>query len=319
MFKKATIVTMMLFLFTGCTQVEHKSYETKFTKNNNIYSLVDFEENEGYIETKENLDKVSIEKNKDTKVAALTTSTANILSEAGLNVVAAPQSESLDVKLQEKQKSGEVLNLGSALEPNLEVLMSSGAQITFVSNAMPHSDSYNNIENLISLPQKTYQDIYITLQLLSETFKTNDSVNLINQLAKKDQEAKSYVEGSNKKITNIISLQYTYGQVSINNKNSFIGSMLEELNLNNAFADKADNSLAVNLEEIYALDPEYIVVFAHGGLDEQLNETIAKNEKIKELSAYKNNKIIVLDDITASADLNAADSFLQLTKALYEK
>ncbi len=259
-----------------------------------------------------------MELNEQTKVAAVTTSTANILAESGLNVVAAPESDLLSDELKEKQANGEVVNIGSAIDPSQEALVDSGAELIFITDAMPTSHNNTDVLNTISMPQSSYTDIYYDLQVFKDVFNAPNAQDLINQMAVVDQAAKLDASES-VKIENVAAFQYMMGSLAIANENTFIGSLLTELGINNVYADFNDSNLAINYEQLLADDPKYIIVFASSGGEEAYNNLVAQSpEVLNELTAYKNDNIIIIDNFSGSSDLDSAKALDMLVSKLYE-
>lgn len=298
----AMFAVAIVFL-AGCSTATSKSTAMTFDQKDQDYQISTPSNYPKYQELETELAKYKL--TPDSKVAALTTSTANILYEAGANIVAAPQSRTLNPELQKLQDSKKVANIGSALEPNIEVLLTSEPDIVFIADSMPHTKENEAIENLIYLPQRLYTDIFITLELLDKSMDLPNTTKLMNDMVAKDQAIKQDMP---KNVKNpVAALQYSEGALYVASPENFVGSLLTELNIENAYADYPDVNVELSVEQLLLDNPEYIVIYGHGSTTEQLTEFMS-NEKMQSLDAVKNNKVIILDKISASSDLSAVDS-----------
>ncbi len=299
----ATSAAVMV-IATGCT-TEVATSGLDYIKKGDNYTLdAQVEATDTYQNFTKELDQVG-DLTSDSRVCTLTTSIANMMSDLGANLVGVTESDSLNQQLQDKLESEEIANIGSVLSPNLEVLTTADCDVTFIANSMPHTDVYDQVDNLVFVPQTTYTDVYTTLYGLEEKMGLDTAKTTLSNMIKTDLAAKQ--EYDNAISSEVAVIQYTMGHMYISDENSFVGSMIAELGIKNAFADYPDSTMELSYEELIGKNPEYIVIYGHG-MDEKSLEEFMKDERLQSLDAVKNNKVITLPEISSSADLSAADT-----------
>jgi ABC-type Fe3+-hydroxamate transport system substrate-binding protein len=282
-------------------------------ESNDLYTLSNPEDYYKYQILKDDLNSVK-GLSKESRVCPLTTSTANILYEVGANVVAAPTSATLNQEMIQKQEAKELANIGSPLTPNLEIIESSNCDISFIADSMPHGEAYEGIENLIYLPQTTYQDVFITLYTLNEVIAYDNSAMTLNELITNDLKAKElYKEGT---IKSSAVLMYSGQEIYVSSEDGFTSSMLSELGIENQFTDYQNFDVPISYELLLQKDPEYIVVYGHASSESMKN--FENNESLSSLTALKNNNIIYLESSSGSADLDAVSHLNQLIEGINE-
>jgi len=107
---------------------------------------------------------------------------------------------------------------------------------------------------------------------------------------------------------------------------SYLGDLLKTVGGTN-IATELDGSakspyLQFSLEQIVQTNPDYILRFAHGNLEETkkaFDDAFDKNPAYAELDAVKNNKVIDLDSnvFNVSANLNVSEAIKTLGGILY--
>ncbi len=312
------ILTFILVLvLTGCGNQTISSDSLIFEQNGDNYSLSKDIESETLTQLQKDLDDLNVDLNKDTKVAVIATSTANIIDELGMNIVASTSSKQLNDNLKQELDNGSVIDLGSPLEPNMEQLLKTDADLVLVGSNMPHQDKYDTIDNLVVVPQKQYYDIFYTVDTLIKKFGLDQKAqSVFNKMVENDQEAKKIAE--NKKIEGTaVALKYSYGNITIAPNQTYIGSLLQELNIPNLYGDNKDIDVAMSKEKLLLDNPEYIIIYGKG---EDMQEKIADlktNDDLKNLKAYQDNHIIILQSESLNADINSAETLLELSKDIY--
>ncbi len=318
---KKNIILSFLFLifFSSCNNQVIKTDNLQFVLQDDHYFLQNPENNESYENLIKDLEALNKNLNKDTKVAVISTSTANIIDALNMNIVGLTSSSSLNENLQNKLSNKEITNLGSALDPNLEQLSKLNADVVFVGSNMPHEDHYNAIENLVVLPQKTYPELFYTMNaLITEFDLSNEAKEKFDELVQIDQEAKQLAQ--TKEISGTtVALKYAYGDITIAPNNTYIGSLLTELNINNLYGDLKDVSLPMNKEKLLTDNPDNIIVYGKGDDFEKDLNNFKNDKKLKNLKAYKNNQIYALQSESLNADINSPQTLLDLSKDIYGK
>lgn len=260
----------------------------------------------------------------NSKVAVLTSSTANLFFDIGIPMVAVPTSRAPFVSgLQALVDNKDVLTIGYYESPNLENITLANPDVIFAADSITVPESLNSFL-VISVPQSTYYDIFITLALMEEVFGLSNSVQpLLKGLASDHSEAFSYFENSLEEQTVAI-VQSIYGQQLFNSKDTLVGSIVSMMPVVNVFADNIIGSGALNLELLLEQNPDYIIVHGFGddpdaALAFFLGVIRDENGLWQTLDAVKNNRIIVLGNnlIGPSADVRVTKAFLEISKALF--
>lgn len=314
--RKLFIWIMLIFTLTGC----NSTYDTTslvFEKDENNYSLDDNVRVESVEALKNNLDLLNVDLESNTPIAVLATSTANALDSLGMNIVAVTSSKNLNQNLQDKLAAGSIIDLGSPIDPNVEQLLIANPTVTFVGSNMPHQEQYDGISNLIVLPQEQYADIYYTLDTLIDEFDLpQSSHDVFNQMVETDQMAKelghsSQIDGS------VVALKYAYGDVTIAPDNTYIGSLLTELGIDNFYGDMTDINLPMSKEQLLLDNPDYIIVYGKGDDMKAEIEELKNDSDLQNLHAFANDQVIILESDSLNADIDSANTLLTLSEDLY--
>lgn len=314
--KLLSIITVGLLVLAGCSSNAINTVALDFNQSGDNYSLNVTDDMTSYNQLITDLDSLGIEFDSQTPVAVLATSTANILDSIGMNIVAVTESDDLDDNLKAKLESGEVTNLGSALEPNLETLVQTDSQVVFVGSNMPHTDQYSSLDNLVVLPQENYAEIFYTVYGLMQEFSLGDDAQAVfNQLVTTDQEAKSLV--TDKDFGNVAILKYAYGNVTIAPDNTYAGSLLTELGVDNMYGDLKDVDLPMDKEKLLTDDPDVLIIYGKGDEAKTEIEDLIASNKLDNLTAAKNDQIYILQSQSLNVDIDSPSTLLELSKDLY--
>lgn len=314
--KLLCVVIACIIVLSGCQGQTVDTVALDFSKSGEDYRLTATEEMTTYNQLITDLNDLEIELNSETPVAVLATSTANILDSIGMNIVAVTDSSDLNQNLKSGLENGKITNLGSALEPNLELLYQVEPQVVFVGSNMPHTDQYDFLDNLIVLPQENYPEIFYTVYGLKEQFGLGDEAQVVfNQLVTIDQEAKSLV--NDQQLGDVAILKYSYGNVTIATDNTYAGSLLTELDIDNMYGDLKDVDLPMDREKLLTDDPDVIVVYGKG--DEAVTEIedLISSSKLDSLTAAQNNQIYILQSQSLNVDIDSPTTLLELSKDMY--
>ena len=273
-------------------------------------------------------------------IAAMTTTTANILSQLGIQVTAAPESESLDTLLTKRQyvlgssqsiDKTKVLNIGSAISPNVETIIELDPKLALYSDAMPHGEYMDILRdsgvNLQPLGQSDYLDMFVLLDVIGSIYNhENEHINTLfkemTDTLKSVQEL-LYAQAGQVQPTVAI-LQVAGDTVLANNDETVLGKIVSALGVNNVFKNNGNGE--VNTEEILAANPDYIIYFTHGNAQhslDQFHKTLYDEDSVyRELDAVKNMQAfpVASEDFifAASVDLDVVKVISYLAKGFYE-
>ncbi len=310
------LLSLCVLGLSACSTNTYDTEALNFQKSGENYKLIADENAENYNQLITDLTDLDIELNADTEVAVLATSTANIVDKLGMNVTAVTESTSLNENLQDGLATEEIISLGSALDPNLENLYQADADLVLVGSNMPHVDKYSDLENLVILPQEKYSDIFYTVYGLLDTFNLGDEAQTtFNDMVELDQAAKANVTDS--ELGDVAILKYAYGNVTIAPDNTYAGSLLTELDIDNMYGDLKEVDIPMDLEKLLSDDPDIIILYGKG---EDMQEQLAKvqsNENLENLTAYQNDHIYILQSESLNADIDSAQTLLTLSEDIY--
>ncbi len=315
--KKYIGLLILALILTGCSSQTIATDSLSFDQKGDNYSLSKDVESETLTQLQTDLDELNLDLNQDTKVAVIATSTANIIDELGMNIVASTSSKKLNDNLKQELNDGSIIDLGSPLEPNMEQLLKTDADVVLVGSNMPHQDKYDTIDNLVVIPQKQYYDIFYSVDTLIKKFGLGEQAQTVfNQMVENDQEAKKIAE--NQKIDgNAVALKYAYGNITIAPNQTYIGSLLQELNIPNLYGENKDIDVPMSKEQLLLDNPEYIIIYGKGDDMQEKISDLKTNDDLKNLQAYQDNHIIMLQSESLNADIDSAKTLLELSKDIY--
>ncbi len=315
--KKYIGLLILALILTGCSSQTIATDSLSFDQKGDNYSLSKDVESETLTQLQTDLDELNLDLNQDTKVAVIATSTANIIDELGMNIVASTSSKKLNDNLKQELNDGSIIDLGSPLEPNMEQLLKTDADVVLVGSNMPHQDKYDTIDNLVVIPQKQYYDIFYSVDTLIKKFGLGEQAQTVfNQMVVNDQEAKKIAE--NQKIDgNAVALKYAYGNITIAPNQTYIGSLLQELNIPNLYGENKDIDVPMSKEQLLLDNPEYIIIYGKGDDMQEKISDLKTNDDLKNLQAYQDNHIIMLQSESLNADIDSAKTLLELSKDIY--
>ncbi|MFV0498627.1 MAG: ABC transporter substrate-binding protein [Bacilli bacterium] len=337
------ILLTTLILFTAC-QNSPKSTNFEFgedlvfVEKNGNYSI-DLEKSSNLVKSK--YDKIS--KTLDDKAiledfVAVTTTTANILNEVGIIPTGAPKSPSLDKNIAslqyELKENGEidktkVLNIGSAISPNIEAIIELDPKIVLYSDAMPKTGFVEKLEasevKTGAIGQSDYIDMFVLLHRINELteYENTKSMDKMNEMIAALKETKEIVSKAEEGKTVAI-LQVIEGTTMVNNSETVLGSITETLKIKNVFASSENGEL--NKEQLLSLNPDYIIYYSTGmAMDSIANfekELNSEDSIYRELDAVKNSNAfqVASEDFTflSSVDFDIIKIIKYLAEKFYE-
>ncbi|WP_369435909.1 ABC transporter substrate-binding protein [Lysinibacillus fusiformis] len=196
-----------------------------------------------------------------------------------------------------------VTRIGSPMAPDLEVISSLQTELIIGASSLQDSlDKALNGMNLQAayLPTDSFEDLKLSFKVLGTYFGKEDKLNeVLQNIVGKEQELAKLAQG--KELPSVMLVIGTSDDFMVMNDKSYLGSLVEKLGADNIAKSvlKTESTYsAINLEEIVVADPDMIFVLAsgdHGANEDKFKQEVAKNSAWKQLSAYKNDKIHILD------------------------
>ncbi|MFJ7888040.1 ABC transporter substrate-binding protein [Lysinibacillus xylanilyticus] len=196
-----------------------------------------------------------------------------------------------------------ITRVGSPMSPDLEIISSLQTDLVIGASSLQSSlDQALKGMNLPTayLPTDSYDDLKLSFKVLGTYFGKEEEINnVLQNIVTKEKELETKAQG--KKLPSVMLVIGTSDSFMVMNEKSYLGSLVERLGANNIAKSvlKAESTYsAMNLEDIVVADPDIVFVLAsgdHGANEDKFKQEIEKNSAWKQLSAYKNDKIYMLD------------------------
>ena len=259
---------------------------------------------------------------KEKTVVAATVSGSQVLDKLDANVVGIPTTQ---LEMPEKFKG--LPEVGQPMNPDLEVVASLNPDVFVMDNAFKDSVEKSLKEydfNTFFLKTNTYTDYIKSIEELGKTIdKEEEATTLINELKNIEKEVKS--KKGDKAPT--VAIIFGSGEnFMLATETSYLGDLVKTVGGKN-IASKLDKNVEngyvqLSLEYILEQNPDYILRFAHGNLEEtkkSFDKAFDKNPAYQELNAVKNNKVVDLDSnvFNVSANLKVKEAIQTLGDILY--
>ncbi|WP_234032657.1 helical backbone metal receptor [Paenibacillus faecalis] len=340
--KPALILTMLAIIVAACNQTPSadstssqsqpvSSSETATVANTNQGSETasDQEKASNVQSQSSTVDEAQVEElmkqfngKKPDQVATVSVSISELLNELGITPVGVPTTNS---KLPEAFDN--VPRIGTSHQPDLEQIAK--LQPDFILGPSSIKDSLDKVFQSASLPSA-----YLPADSLDEL---KLSMITLGRLFEKEDKAAAYLQQFNEKEAAIIektkgkeapSVMILFGSAEslmFMNENTYTGSLVKKLGASNVVSDVLkleETYIPLNMESVVAANPDVILLVAHGDPDavaKKFEEDIKKNGAWEKLNAFKNNKLIALDNslFGIASIIKAPEAYEELFNILY--
>lgn len=196
-----------------------------------------------------------------------------------------------------------ITKIGSPMSPDLEVISSLQSDLILGASSLQSSlDQALQGMNLPTayLPTDSYDDLKLSFKVLGTYFGKEEKMNdVLQTIVAKEKELEA--QAQRKELPSVMLVIGTSDSFMVMNDKSYLGSLVERLGADNIAKSvlKAESTYSpMNLEDIVVADPDIVFVLAsgdHGANEDKFKQEIEKNSAWQQLSAYKNNKIYMLD------------------------
>lgn len=326
------IATVSLALFAGCGGTSDETSEQSATSSTSEIST------EYQPVTIENFDQVTEYTEKPEKIVTLTLNSAEIiaaLGEADSIVGIAQNNNSVEDVLPEyydllKDKPfPEALNSGI---PTLEGLLGIGPDLVVANSYYFNVPAFGTMEDYQSngvkfyvtegsyISNATIENTYNDIRNLGEIFGKQDiAESLIADMQERVEAVQSKVEGQDP-VRIMLFDSISEDAYSVAGGSGLAQNLVELAGGENVFADVDDQFPSVSIEEIIARDPEVIVVHNYSADPEDAQSKIdflKNSEELANVSAVKNDRIIVLTLFAVNPGLQNVDAVEQMAAAMY--
>lgn len=255
-------------------------------------------------------------------VVVATVSGTQVLDRLDAEVVGIPTTQ---MEIPEQYKG--LPEVGQAMSPDLEIVASLEPDLFVMDNSFKESveESLKEYDlNTFFLKTGTYTEYVQSIEELGKAInKEEEATELVNEL--KEAQTAAANKKSDKSPT--VAIIFGAGEnFMLATETSYLGDLVKSIGATNIASniDGAAESAYVqlSLEQVLQQNPDYVLRFAHGNLEEtkkSFDEAFDKNPAYQELDAVKNNKVVDLDPsvFNVSANLKVKDALTSLGDILY--
>lgn len=263
------------------------------------------------------------------RLVATTPSIMNICNMLELDLVGIPDTSSdIPERYQDATRCGSAMNpdleIIASLDPT-EVLMTGGSSTSAVSSLIPGQAEKTESVDLPTtyLNVASVEGLYESITYLGEKYGKEELAEGYVQ-EYEDFLAEYQEKIADKEKPKVLILMGLPGSYIEATPNSYVGSLVEMAGGVNVVSDDSDEAfLTWNTEELYQLDPDIILLTAHGIPDaamEMFSEEFTTNTIWQNFSAVQNGKIYKLDYsiFNMSATFDWTEGLEDLYEIFYE-
>jgi len=255
-------------------------------------------------------------------VVAATVSGTQVLDKLDAEVIGIPTTQ---LEIPERFKG--LPEVGQSMSPDLEIVASLEPDVFIMDNMFKESveESLKDYDlDTFFLKTNTYTAYVESIKELGTKLnKEEEATALINEF--KDVEKEATAKKGDKAPT--VAIIFGGGEnFMLATETSYLGDLAKAVGVTNIASNidgEVENGyIQLSLEHILEQNPDYILRFAHGNLEEtkkSFDEAFDKNPAYQELDAVKNNKVVDLDPavFNVSANLKVKEAIKTLGDILY--
>lgn len=269
-------------------------------------------------------DKESSKDDKKVSVVSATVSATQVLDRLDADVLGVPTTK---MDLPEKYK--DLPKVGQAMSPDLEIVASLEPDVFVMDNMFKEKveESMKKYDlNTFFFDTSTYTNFVNSIKKLgAEINQTEEATKLVNELKDVEKEAVKNKKGEAPTVAIIFGGGENF---MLATETSYLGDLAKTVGVKNITSNLDTNVkspyIQFSLEQILEQNPDYILRFAHGEIEQTkkaFDTAFDKNPAYKELDAVKNNKVIDLDPsiFNVSANLQVKEAIKTLGETFYGK
>ncbi len=269
-------------------------------------------------------DKENSKDNKKVSVVSATVSATQVLDRLDADVLGVPTTK---MDLPEKYK--DLPKVGQAMSPDLEIVASLEPDVFVMDNMFKEKveESMKKYDlNTFFFDTSTYTNFVNSIKKLgAEINQTEEATKLVNELKDVEKEAVKNKKGEAPTVAIIFGGGENF---MLATETSYLGDLAKTVGAKNITSNLDTNVkspyIQFSLEQILEQNPDYILRFAHGEIEQTkkaFDTAFDKNPAYKELDAVKNNKVIDLDPsiFNVSANLQVKEAIKTLGETFYGK
>lgn len=221
-----------------------------------------------------------------------------------------------------------IQRIGSPMQPDLEVVTDLKPDLILGAESL-RSTLDKSLEGIdlktTYLPTDSFDDLKLSFKALGTYFNKKDEMNTVLS-GLLDKENELAVLGKGKELPSVMLMIGTSDSFMVMSEGSYLGSLVNKLGADNiatSVLKVTDTYSPINMEDVVAADPDIILVLAsgdHGASEDMFQKEVESNTTWTKLSAYKNDKIQILDynifGVTSIS--NAEQALTQIATYFYE-
>ncbi|QJD84512.1 ABC transporter substrate-binding protein [Cohnella herbarum] len=221
-----------------------------------------------------------------------------------------------------------VPRIGSPMQPDLEVVTKLEPELLLGAESL-RSTLDKSLEGIAIekayLKTESFDDLKLSFKALGTYFKKTGEMNaVLTKILNKENELAKQAEG--KTLPSVMLMIGTAESFMVMSERSYLGSLVKKLGADNiatSVLKVTDTYSPINMESVVAADPDVILVLAsgdHGASEDKFQKEVEKNDAWTKLTAYKNDKIRILDYSTFGVtSINNVEKALgDIAKYFYE-
>ncbi|EFF64705.1 helical backbone metal receptor [Turicibacter sanguinis] len=273
--------------------------------------------------TKQEEETTDVEKEvEEIKVVAATVSATQVLAELNAEVLGVPAtSQTLPDGYQDLPQVGQAMN------PDLEIVASLNPDLFIMDASFKSSVEESLTEyglNTFFFETGTYTAFLNSIKELGNAINRQDeATTLLNQLKQAEEVA---LANKTEQAPTVAIIFGAGDNFMLATESSYLGDLAKTLGAIN-IASEIDTNIEsayiqFSLEQILAQNPDYVLRFAHGNIEEtskMFDEAFDKNEAYQQLDAVADGKVYDLDStiFNVSANLKVTEAITKLGEILY--
>ncbi|WP_438349283.1 ABC transporter substrate-binding protein [Paenibacillus sp. FA6] len=221
-----------------------------------------------------------------------------------------------------------VERIGSPMAPDLEIVTKLKPDLLLGAESL-RSTLDKNLEGIelekAYLRTDSFDDLKLSFKVLGTYFNKIDEMNtVLSTILNKENDLLKQAEG--KELPSVMLMIGTSDSFMVMSEKSYLGSLVKKLGADNiatSVLKVSETYSAINMENVVAADPDIILVLAsgdHGASEDKFKKEVDNNDAWTKLSAYKNDKIHILDysifGVTSIS--NVEQALTQIANYFYE-
>lgn len=303
---------MIVFGLIGCSTTEGKEQTVE-------QQVSAFEIDEAVVaEILEQFDAKSYD-----RIVTTSITIAEMLAELGVELVGVP---STDLPMPDVLR--DVTTIGSAFEPDMEVLTSLEPDLVISSKTLQENIE-PTLEHLqmegVYLSTSKIDDLKTSFYALGKQFqKEEEASEILQKIQDAEQRLVDAGEGKERqKVMLMIGMTDSY---MLMNEKSYVGSLMAKANVENIVTTDFDSDksyIPFSMENILVADPDKILLMAYGDVDlvlDAFEKELSKDSTWLNLRAYQEENVQVIPyDLYGNASIiKAAEQYEELTQFLFQ-